>query len=271
MGKADGTEGSWREQIMLFRNSRMIEAACLCNAGSKRSNNEDNFYFAGQYEDQEHLNMDEPLTIKEKLNGDMFFAVFDGMGGGDYGEVASYVAASSADRYFNSEEMNPYDITVALEKLCLSINEEVFHKAEELDTYAMGTTMASLFFHEGYFWSCNIGDSRSYKVTDDQLVQLSVDHVDNFDKFHRKPMLTQYLGIDPEVLQIEPYVCSDEVKRGDTFLICSDGLTDMVEESEICEVLISGGSCEECASELVSKALENGGEDNITVIVIRIS
>ncbi|MBQ3385654.1 MAG: serine/threonine-protein phosphatase [Erysipelotrichaceae bacterium] len=253
---------------MLHKSSRMIEAACLCNVGAKRSNNEDNYYFAGSFMNQEHHNLEVPVTMNEKLTGDLFFAVFDGMGGGDYGEVASHVASSSVDELF---EINPYDITPSLEKLCLGLNKKVFSESEKLDSYAMGTTMAALFFHEGYFWSCNIGDSKCYKMEDNELVQLSVDHVDIYDRMHRKPMLTQYLGIDPETVQIEPYVCSETVNRGDVFLICSDGLTDMVDESVIRDILVSGSSLEECVSKLVDVALENGGEDNITVIVIRIS
>ena len=65
---------------MSFKRSRIIEAACLCNVGAKRSNNEDNYYFAGKFMNQEHLNLEAPVTMNENLTGDLFFAVFDGMG-----------------------------------------------------------------------------------------------------------------------------------------------------------------------------------------------
>lgn len=256
---------------MLFKDSRVIEAACGCNRGTHRNNNEDNFYFDGHYLDKDHLNLDDVLTLKGRLSEDLFLAVFDGMGGGEYGEVASYAAASSAERYLKESVRNPYDITPYLETLCQKLNEEVFQETQKYGTEQMGTTMVSLFYHKGYVWNCNLGDSRSYLIRDGRMIQLSMDHVDPYDRMHRKPMLTQYLGIDPEQLQIEPYICSEEISQRDCFLICSDGLTDMVSESDILEVLSSEKSPEECVERLIELAINGGGEDNITVIVARIS
>ena len=84
----------------------------------------------------------------------------------------------------------------------------------------------------------------------------------------RKPMLTQYLGINPEVFNLEPSVSRRTVKRGDVYLVCSDGLTDMVQEDRICEILDEGKSPEECVRKLIRSALEAGGRDNITTLVI---
>lgn len=85
---------------------------------------------------------------------------------------------------------------------------------------------------------------------------------------NRKPYLTQFLGIDPEELRIEPFIQSGYYQAGDRYLLCSDGLTDMVDQDVIGEVLIQHEYPEDCAENLKKLALENGGRDNITVIVI---
>ena len=85
----------------------------------------------------------------------------------------------------------------------------------------------------------------------------------------RKPYLTQYLGIDPDEMMIEPYIKSYYLQEGDTFLICSDGVTDMVEEQEICRILAHNEDVGDCVDLLIQAALDGGGKDNITAIVVR--
>lgn len=84
----------------------------------------------------------------------------------------------------------------------------------------------------------------------------------------RKPYLTQYLGIDPEEMTVVPWIRSYYLQRGDRFLICSDGLTDMVEEQQICNLLAENVYPEECVEALIKASLNGGGRDNITVIVV---
>lgn len=83
---------------------------------------------------------------------------------------------------------------------------------------------------------------------------------------NRKPALTQFLGIPEEELALEPYLIGMEIKKGDVFLICSDGLTDMVTDREIAEILDRGALPAQMAMDLLVEALINGGRDNITVI-----
>ena len=110
-----------------------LRAACGCHQGKKRNNNEDNFYFDGSYmnSDNHGLSSTEKMTIS--LNDDRFFCVFDGMGGGDYGEVASYTASKATKEFLEIESnINPYDITPSLTKMCEAVNQAVYEAAEKL-------------------------------------------------------------------------------------------------------------------------------------------
>ena len=103
-----------------------------------------------------------------------------------------------------------------------------------------------------------------------QIVQLSEDHVERREgKSTRKAPLTQHLGIDPEEYLIEPYIAFRKYRSGDVYLVCSDGLTDMVPEEEIGRILRTG-SLTDAAAALRDRALENGGRDNVTVLLCRI-
>ena len=103
-------------------------------------------------------------------------------------------------------------------------------------------------------------------------MQISEDHVESrTGRAHRKAPLTQHLGIDPEDMLIEPYIAKGELKKGDMYLLCSDGLTDMLSNFEISCPMHDSKRVDECAGQLIQAALEKGGRDNITVIVCRIT
>ena len=104
-----------------------------------------------------------------------------------------------------------------------------------------------------------------------EFLQLSEDHIEHFPGWERrKAPLTQHLGIDPEDMLIEPYIAKGDLRKGDVYLLCSDGLTDMLTNVEISCIMDSAASVDECASRLVDAALEKGGRDNVTVIVCKI-
>jgi len=251
-----------------------LKAACGCHKGIRRENNEDNFLFGGRFLPIEDQDIPNVWTFEGRIE-DTYFAVFDGMGGGDYGEVASNCAASEARDFLdNAVNIHPYDITVTLENLCRQMNENVFRKGYNLGSYQMGTTVVSLFFHKEYVWLCNLGDSKGYILDNGQMAQISVDHTDEAVMLAngitgRKPHLTQYLGVDPEELNIEPYISSRKVVKGTRFLLCSDGLTDMVPEKEMKKILFDESyNLEKCVSKLMDAAISGGGKDNITIILI---
>ena len=255
-----------------------IYAACGCNTGLRRKNNEDNFYFAGDYMDVDNDGMGSILTwtgtMGEEYAGE-FFAVYDGMGGGQYGEVASFTASSHTrellERYTEDEE----DLTGSLSEMCEALNEAVFESSTGLAVSQMGSTLAGFYFSGSSVWCCNVGDSRCYRLRDGVLEQTSVDHTDEETmKLNgvtgRKPYLTQYLGVDPDEMRICPSVSEDTVMEGDQYLICSDGLSDLVTMEKMTEILMDDCDEEEKVQTLMVNALKNGGKDNVTVIVCRI-
>ena len=107
------------------------------------------------------------------------------------------------------------------------------------------------------------------------MEQISVDHNDAEEMARsgvtgRKAHLTQYLGVDPEEMLLEPHVRMETVAQGDRYLLCSDGLTDMVSEEAIRGILARAAEPKTCVQQLMQAALEGGGRDNITVMVIDI-
>ena len=134
---------------------------------------------------------------------------------------------------------------------------------------------------DGAFTAMNIGDSRIYLYRDGALIQLSTDHsvlarmirmgqiTEEEAKTHPlRHQITQHFGIRPEEMVLEPAVVQEEVQTGDVYLLCSDGLTDMVDDEEILQYLGSDLSLTEKVKQLVQRAVDAGGRDNITVVLI---
>lgn len=249
-----------------------IEAACCCHIGKVRKNNEDNFYFDGKYLDVENDGLKVPAYVKTAVKRGLSYAVFDGMGGENFGEIASYAAARTMQQAKRS--LGEYLISEKeyLNRLSMRLNDAVLQAKREQCTDRMGTTLVSLNFCGKSVYVCNIGDSRAYRLRDGEFLQLSRDHVEHRPgKEHKKAPLTQHLGIDPEDMVIEPYIVKEEMRKNDIYLLCSDGLTDMLNDLEISRLLQEYPNVEECAEQLVQAALENGGRDNITVIVCNVN
>lgn len=252
---------------MIYR----LDAACSSHIGRIRRSNEDNLFFAGHYLEAEHDHTEHPLLDHRVIPAVWTASVFDGMGGENYGELASFTAAEHMasspmrwrDHFRPGEEY--------LSALAQALNSAVVCAQQQMQTQRMGTTMVSLMLHSGNAYICNLGDSRAYCLRSGDLVQLSVDHVaPRLARPGRKPPLTQHLGIDPEEMIIEPHIAVQKYHRGDWYLLCSDGLTDMVTEEEIARILSDAENAASCAEALIASALEHGGRDNITVIAVRI-
>lgn len=264
---------------MIFDDNKIKNCSCGCVKGNIREKNEDNFYFAGEYLEPDDNGLKEPISKTIKLMEDCknghLFAVFDGMGGGQHGEIASYEATKCTSEYIPHCEISDESLDVfMLDALCKTINDRVYAACKKTGASIMGTTIASLYFRGDKVWSCNVGDSRCYRFRGGVLEKISEDHVEelyNIDiiRKKRKPGLIQYLGMDPEEVLIEPTILCDNLQEGDTYLICSDGLTDMLTEADIASVLKDSRGAEEATTRLVDMALENGGKDNITVIVCK--
>ena len=249
----------------------VLQAACGCHIGKVRKNNEDNFYIDGKCLEQENVGLKHPVCYERTLRHGLCMAVFDGMGGENFGEMAAYVAA----RRLQQTERSLADFFIPekkyLERLVQQLNEAVVDAQKEMCTDRMGATMVSLYFSGKYVYVCNVGDSRAYRLRDGEFLQLSVDHVEKRPgRENKKAPLTQHLGFGNEDIQIEPYIAKGEIKKGDVYLLCSDGLTDMLNNFEISDIMLKSEDAESCVQELIQSALEHGGRDNITVIVGRL-
>lgn len=255
----------------------ILRAACICHHGRVRENNEDNLYFNGEILPLIHMEAEKTMFLEENMDHALCFGVFDGMGGEQNGEEASYFTAQVCKERLAGENWNN-DSEEKLRELLMEANLRICERTREKKLRRMGATAAMLLFDKEKVWICNIGDSRIYRLRGRELMQCSVDHTDRVlvesQGGRRKPYLTQHLGIFPDEMRIEPYCVSREVRDGDTYLICSDGLTDMLSDEEIGESLLG---CRGTEADLVRKveqlrdaALANGGRDNITVQVIRI-
>ena len=251
--------------------SFFLDAACGCNIGKVRKNNEDNFYFDGRCLEETNRGLKQPVSMRTVLRKEICYAIFDGMGGENYGECASYAAAIGLKT--QTKRLMDYFIPARtfLNETCLRLNSAVVDRAKSLCTERMGTTMVSLFFTHRDVYLCNIGDSRAYRLRNGEFLQISVDHIERREGLtSKKAPLTQHLGIDPEEFLIEPYIAKGDLRRGDQYLLCSDGLTDMLSNFEIDEILNRFYDTTACVQCLIDTALEHGGKDNITVILCRI-
>lgn len=248
-----------------------IQAACGCHTGKIRKNNEDNFCFDARCLEMDNNGLDSPISIVKKLKNGICFSIFDGMGGENFGEYASYAAAQQMQLterkltdFFISEEKY-------LDNLTQQLNDAVVEMQKEMLTDKMGTTMVSLYFSGRHAYVCNVGDSRAYQLRNGELLQLSVDHVENRPgRENRKAPLTQYLGFGSEEILLEPHITKSELKKSDMYLLCSDGLTDMLTDFEISDIMLNNEEPEACVQALIRAALEHGGRDNITVIACKI-
>ncbi|MBP3870988.1 MAG: serine/threonine-protein phosphatase [Faecalicoccus sp.] len=250
---------------------KISKAVCVCHIGKKRKNNEDNFYFNGSFLEPVHVESDGILEIEQDRQTEQMYAVFDGMGGGDYGELASYGAAQAMDVALHTGFIDP-DIESSLRKLSLHLNRKVYEVEKELGSHYMGTTMVSLYYDTQNAWIFNVGDSRCYRLREGSLKQLSLDHSEtSFVEWmgikYAKAFLTQVLGMNPKEYSIDPYIVKDQIQSGDIYLLCSDGLTDMVSNEEIQSILSESASIKEGCEQLLKMALDHGGVDNITILI----
>lgn len=245
-----------------------IAAAYLCDQGKVRIKNQDNLYFHGKILNLRHLNACSRFQWQTATKKAVCLGVFDGMGGEQYGEEASFLAAEvlRTKMWENRTGRIPGDILL---EMCHTANEIIYKKTLEFGADRIGTTAAVIYLQYDRIWICNVGDSRIYRLRSGMLEQLSLDHVWKGES-RGKPGLTQHLGMDPGEITLFPYIVDDTVMREDKYLICSDGLTDMVSEEVIKNHLSGNLSLLKCNRLLLKTALDNGGRDNITIITCKV-
>jgi len=209
-----------------------------------------------------------------------FFIVADGMGGHAGGQEASWIATKTIqcylDEYWNSEQ----DSVKLLKAAFLKANQAILQdQSDHPERSDMGTTAVVLLFREQCPWVAHVGDSRLYRLRCSLLEQITEDHTwvaramkagELTPKQARshpwRHMLSQCLGRE-DLAQVE--ICPLDVQNDDRLLLCSDGLTEEVSESAIAQ-LLEYPLCDKAAAALVEAAKENGGRDNITVVIVAI-
>ena len=256
-----------------------IKLAAGTDVGLVRKNNEDNLLFHGNILEEEHLGIvgewnHSPISTQEI----QMYGVFDGMGGHSKGEYASYIAASTAKKAAEFLKVAVRDEIIVLDDICKRANHLICRKSKE-EMIITGTTLSILIIKGGKYWSCNLGDSPIFRIRDGEITSLYEEHTEKSvdeisygkDKARGKSYpLTQYVGIPEDELKLEPYVQYGDINRGDIFLLCSDGMTDMVSEKQICEILFGEDELGNKIKHLEQCSLENGGKDNITIIGVEI-
>ena len=258
----------------------LISAAAGVNVGKHRANNEDNLYFNGAYLTEQAR--EQPVSFDDECaDARQIYAVCDGMGGEQYGELASLLTVETVRRY---ADIVRSDIKKSLDEqireCIISANDLVCQAQKDNGANRIGTTLALLAVDGRTASVYNMGDSRVYLLRDGVIAQLSEDHtyVASISKFldltpeqeKSHPMrnrLTRYIGIDSYAVPIEAHSSTLKMKKKDVFLLCSDGLSDAVDDDEMRRILTEAGNPAEAVNQLMDAALVEG-KDNITVIVV---
>lgn len=259
----------------IFGKKRHMEAVVISHVGRVRQNNEDNFNLQGIVRE----NLSDSIVEEQYSDAkkQCIFAVADGMGGEEMGEWASLISVQSlvSCKISEVEEKAKRSIQRANSIVC---------KKSRKQEKKIGSTLAAVYVDGDQFKVCNLGDSRVYMMREGVLRQLSVDHTyvqqlidigalraEEARRHPKRHVLMQNIGMLSEEKKLEPYVSREMfLKKGDIFLLCSDGLTDMVSDKEIAEILKHRGRIRYLAKDLVELALEHGGKDNVTVMLVRV-
>lgn len=247
-----------------------FRAAAVCGPGKVRIQNQDNLYIDGK------IRKKPDFAHVGRKKACLMVAVADGMGGETHGELASLAAVKIIRKAppRNAEQMRQVGVS-ANEAVC----KMMLHYGERI-----GSTLTMLALQGTVAYMSNLGDSRCYLLRKGELKKISTDHTqvqqmvdlgvltpEQAATHKSRHKLTQHLGIFPEEMIIEPAMVELEVCEGDVFLLCSDGLTDMLDDIQIAEKLQEEGTIKEKADALFSQAMQNGGRDNITVLLIEVA
>lgn len=226
-------------------------------------------------------NSNQDAFIAGQISKNLTFAIVcDGMGGANAGNVASEIAVKTVSEYlYNSyrENMKSDDIEKVMKNAISSANILLFDKASKNSSLSgMGTTIAAVVINDDTAIIAHVGDSRIYLINE-EINQLTKDHSivqtliesgkitkEDANIHPKKNVITRALGVESQVIVD---TCTLDIKKGDTFLLCTDGLTNYVAENKIFETF-KNYQITDVANRLVELANNNGGGDNITVVTL---
>lgn len=251
-----------------------LDAACGTYVGVGRIKNEDNFYFNKKHLPQDNKGLKHPIKCEIKTSEMCFFAVFDGMGGHVSGDTASLMASEIFSDDIKGTEEIVVNEKAFFSDYCRHANDKIVEFSNQIQCGATGTTFAALSFFQDDVVSCNVGDSKVFRIRETQMIQISNDHTDEKIMqsmgINKKPVLLQYLGIPEKDMVIDPYISRGRVKAQDMFIICSDGVTDVLSSADIYEIAKSSDTSENAVKRILSEVESRNGNDNSTITVIRI-
>ena len=260
-----------------------LRVSVSTHIGKVRGNHEDNFYLEGLYMNDIFRN-DFSASYTVRSADGMTFAVFDGMGGAAYGEVASEIAVRTLRKY--EKKLKYADGTRMLDQLVSSYtteaNDAICDMMTEKHCAVGGTTFSMLYFMGDAVKLYYLGDSRMYRYQSDGLTRLTRDHTVANQKVDAAIYTEEEAKHSPDQHRLTLFIGSDRKKVGlnadsrppmpleigSKFLLCTDGLTNMCSDEEIHSLLSQNYFNE--AAVLVQAALQNGGADNITCIVLEV-
>jgi protein phosphatase len=237
-----------------------IECGVRSDPGKIRTSNEDSF-------------------IANEKNA--IFLVADGMGGHAAGEIASQIAASTVEEILSGDGSG-FATEQLLQFAVQKANTTVFETQRiRPECRGMGSTLTVLVFNGNQYFVAQVGDSRAYLLRDGALNQLTQDHSlvwplyksaiitkDDISRHPQKNLITRSIGTQP---QVEADLQAGDALEGDLYLLCSDGLTDVLSDQEILRLLTGKGRTSQELSELlVNAANAGGGPDNITTVIVRL-
>lgn len=244
-----------------------VTAAVITDPGCVRDNNEDNGL---------HVR---PSAVHDQPARGTLTIVADGMGGHSSGEVASSMAVELISRYFyESTSASPADaLATAIERA----SSEIFDSSvSDTKFFGMGTTVVALAIQGNYGYVAHVGDSRLYRLRGDAMERMTEDHSqvmemvklgiisrEEAQSHEDKNVILRAVGTQPSV-EVETYG-PFQIEPGDEFMLCSDGLCDMASDNEIYSLWFGSTNIHDAAEKLVEFAKARGGNDNITVGIVR--
>ena len=239
-----------------------MKVQAVTDVGRERSVNQDYVYYS--------------LTETGSLPN--LFLVADGMGGHKAGDMASrYTVETFVSLVQDSTLKDPVSI---INNAVTQVNRRLLQKAAESENYeGMGTTLVAATVYDNILRVANVGDSRLY-ILGNEITQITRDHSlveemvsmgeinrEQARNHEKKNIITRALGIQDEAqIDLFPF----RVETGNRYLLCSDGLTNMVEDAELCRLISQKKDISEIGAELILKANKNGGLDNIAVVLVEI-
>ena len=242
-----------------------IEIDALCHKGLVRENNEDALSVSGFVVRDNTAS----LSVDTTDDGSFYLLVADGMGGHEDGEVASMFTFEVIKERFNqhliSNENFADDMRVTTRDIAMRLNRMATEKGQQLP---MGCTLTGVIWHYGHAWLINAGDSRTYRLRNGILRQLTTDETERgiTGDPNASKLLLNCLGGGCEghlaVTSLDGKLLEDDI-----LLICSDGLCDMATDDQIESAIVEGAT----AADLYRLACEGGGVDNVSVILAKLS